>query len=141
MTPTGIGAIRAAATTALGGRIGVELILLGEASAYPHGAGKPQAVRAGEVVLMDCGTTVHGYQSDISRSFVYGKASVRQRQVWDQMRPGQDVALAAATLGTPGGQVDDGGRDSYERLCWGQGIRQAVGEGKKREIWLDMGGR
>src|SRR3546814_11163462 len=91
MTPTDIGAIMAAATAALGGKGGFELILLGEASAYPHGSGKPQAVRAGEVVLMDCGTTVHGYQSDISRSFVYGKASARQRQVWDQMRKGQDA--------------------------------------------------
>src|SRR3546814_6032061 len=48
----------------------------------------------------------HGYQSDISRSFVYGKASARQRQVWDQMRKGQDVAFAAAKLGTPAGKVD-----------------------------------
>ena len=73
-----------------------ELILLGEASAYPHGSGQPQTVKPGEVVLMDCGASVHGYQSDISRSFVYGKASARQRQVWDQMRKGQDVAFAAA---------------------------------------------
>src|SRR3546814_17228666 len=101
MTPTDIGAIMAAATTALGGRSGFELILLGEASAYPHGSGKPPAVRAGAVVLMDCGTTVHGYQSDISRSFVYGKASARPRQVWGQMRQGQGVHLAAAQLGTP----------------------------------------
>src|SRR3546814_8632546 len=59
MTPTDIGAIMAAATTALGGRSGFELILLGEASAYPHGSGKPQAVRAGEGGMMECGTTVH----------------------------------------------------------------------------------
>jgi len=123
MTPTDIGAIMAAATAALGGKGGFELILLGEASAYPHGSGKPQAVRAGEVVLMDCGTTVHGYQSDISRSFVYGKASARQRQVWDQMRKGQDVAFAAAKLGTPAGKVDDAVRAYYESLGWGPGYK------------------
>ena len=67
MTPAEIGAIMRAATVALGGRSEFELILLGEASAYPHGSGKPQAVKAGEVVLMDCGASVHGYQSDISR--------------------------------------------------------------------------
>src|SRR3546814_18668234 len=70
---------------------------------------------------MDCGTTVHGYQSDISRSFVYGKASARQRQVWDQMRKGQDVAFAAAKLGTPAGKVDDAVRAYYESLGWGPG--------------------
>jgi len=119
MTPADIGAIMAAATTALGGRSEFELILLGEASAYPHGSGKPQAVREGEVVLMDCGATVHGYQSDISRSFVHGKVSARQRQVWDQMRKGQDVAFAAAKLGTPAGAVDDAVRRYYAGLGWG----------------------
>ncbi|MDO9369494.1 MAG: Xaa-Pro peptidase family protein [Sphingopyxis sp.] len=123
MTPADIGAIMAAATRALGGKSEFELILLGEASAYPHGSGKPQAVKSGEVVLMDCGATVHGYQSDISRTFVYGKATVRQRQVWDQMRKGQDVAFAAAKLGTPAGKVDDAVRAYYESLGWGPGYK------------------
>ena len=123
MTPADIGAIMAAATIALGGKSEFELILLGEASAYPHGSGKPQAVKNGEVVLMDCGATVHGYQSDISRSFVYGKATPRQRQVWDQMRKGQDVAFAAAKLGTPAGHVDDAVRSYYESLGWGPGYK------------------
>ena len=123
MTPADIGAIMKAATIALGGKSEFELILLGEASAYPHGSGKPQAVKSGEVVLMDCGATVHGYQSDISRSFVYGTASARQRQVWDQMRKGQDVAFAAAKLGTPAGKVDDAVRAYYESLGWGPGYK------------------
>ena len=123
MTPAEIGAIMRAATVALGGKSEFELILLGEASAYPHGSGQPQAVKAGEVVLMDCGASVHGYQSDISRSFVYGKPSPRQRQVWDQMRKGQDVAFAAAKLGTPAGAVDDAVRAYYESLGWGPGYK------------------
>jgi Xaa-Pro dipeptidase len=123
MTPADIGAIMKSATEALGGKSEFELILLGEASAYPHGSGKPQAVKDGEVVLMDCGATVHGYQSDISRSFVHGKASARQRQVWDQMRKGQDVAFAAAKLGTPAGKVDDAVRAYYESLGWGPGYK------------------
>ena len=123
MTPAEIGAIMRAATVALGARSEFELILLGEASAYPHGSGQPQAVKPGEVVLMDCGASVHGYQSDISRSFVYGKPSPRQRQVWDQMRKGQDVAFAAAKLGTPAGKVDDAVRAYYESLGWGPGYK------------------
>ncbi|OJW27074.1 MAG: peptidase [Sphingopyxis sp. 65-8] len=123
MTPADIGAIMRAATRALGGNSEFELILLGEASAYPHGSGKPQAVKAGEVVLMDCGATVHGYQSDISRSFVYGKASPRQRQVWDEMRKGQDVAFAAAQIGAAAGTVDDAVRAYYQKLGWGPSYR------------------
>ena len=123
MTPADIGMIMRAATTALGGRSEFEMALLGEASAYPHGSGKPQAVKEGDVVLMDCGATVQGYQSDISRTFVHGKATFRQRQVWDQMRKGQDIAFAAAKLGTPAGAVDDAVRAYYQSLGWGPGYK------------------
>lgn len=123
MTPAQIGAIMRAATVALGGRSEFELILLGEASAYPHGSGQPQAVRPGEVVLMDCGASVHGYQSDISRTFVHGKATARQRQVWDQARKGQDIAFAAARSGAPAGGVDDAVRAYYESLGYGPGYK------------------
>lgn len=123
MTPADIGAIMNGATTALGGTPEFALILLGEASAYPHGSGKPQQVREGEVVLMDCGCTVHGYQSDISRTFAFGEANSEQRRVWSQMRKGQDVAFAAARVGVPAGSVDDAVRSYYERLGYGPGYK------------------
>jgi len=123
MTPADIGMIMRAATVAMGARSEFELILLGEASAYPHGSGKSQRVAKGEVVLMDCGASVHGYQSDISRSFVFGEATARQRKVWEQMRQGQEVAFAAAQTGAPAGSVDDAVRAYYESLGWGPGYK------------------
>ena len=123
MTPAQIGGIMNGATRALGGNPEFALVLLGEASAYPHGSGQPQAVRDGEVVLMDCGCTVQGYQSDISRTFVFGEASAEQRRVWDRMRQGQQVAFAAAQLGRSAGSVDDAVRAQYERWGYGPGYR------------------
>lgn len=123
MTPAQIGAIMNGATAALGGQPGFALILLGEASAYPHGSGQPQAVRDGEVVLMDCGCTVEGYQSDISRTFVFGEANAQQRRVWDQMHQGQQIAMAAARIGAPAGSVDDAVRAQYEAWGYGPGYR------------------
>lgn len=111
------------ATTAMGGTPEFSLVLLGEASAYPHGSGKPQEVREGEVVLLDCGCSVHGYQSDISRTFVFGEANTRQRMVWSQMRKGQQVAFEAANIGAPAGSVDDAVRRYYETLGYGPGYR------------------
>src|SRR5690606_41648375 len=74
-------------------------ILLGEAAAYPHGSGKPQKVVPGEVVLMDCGCNVHGYQSDVSRSFVFGgEPSAEQRKVWDEVHRGQQVDRKSTRL-------------------------------------------
>jgi Xaa-Pro dipeptidase len=119
MTPAQIGAIMNGATIALGGQPEFALVLLGEASAYPHGTGKPQAVREGEVVLMDCGCSVEGYESDISRTFVFGEPTAEQRRVWGHMRRGQDIAFAAARIGAPAGSVDDAVRREYERLGYG----------------------
>jgi Xaa-Pro dipeptidase len=122
MTPRDIGALMTAATTALGGKTEFNLILLGEAAAYPHGSGQPQAVKPGEVVLMDCGCTVEDYQSDISRTFVYGAApSAEQRKVWNDVSQGQKTAIAAAKLGEPAGSVDDAVRALYQRLGYGPG--------------------
>ncbi|MEG8220940.1 Xaa-Pro peptidase family protein [Sphingomonas sp. HH69] len=122
MAPADIGALMTAATTALGGKTEFNLVLLGEAAAYPHGSGKPQAVRAGEVVLMDCGCTVGDYQSDISRTFVYGATpSAQQRTVWNDVAQGQAIAFAAAQLGTPAGSVDDAVRAHYESRGYGPG--------------------
>jgi Xaa-Pro aminopeptidase len=123
MRPANIAAIMNGATEALGGTVGFALILLGEASAYPHGSGQPQQVRDGEVVLMDCGCTVEGYQSDISRTFVFGEANAEQRRVWEHMRRGQDIAFAAARVGRPAGSVDDAVRAQYERWGYGPGYR------------------
>lgn len=123
MTPAQIGAIMNGATEALGGSPEFALVLLGEASAYPHGSGRPQAVRDGEVVLMDCGCTVEGYQSDISRTFVFGEPTREQRRVWGHMREGQNIAFAAARIGRPAGSVDDAVRAQYERWGYGPGYR------------------
>ncbi|WNO55150.1 M24 family metallopeptidase [Stakelama saccharophila] len=123
MTPADIGALMTAATTALGGEVEFNLILLGEAAAYPHGSGKPQQVRDGEIVLMDCGCTVHGYQSDVSRTFVHGEPSAEQRKVWNQVHRGQQVAFEAAKIGAPAGSVDDAVRRYYESLGYGPGYR------------------
>lgn len=120
MGPQDIGALMSNATQKLGGGEGFNLILLGEASAYPHGSGKPQKVVPGEVVLMDCGCNVHGYQSDISRSFVFGgKPNDEQRKVWNEVHKGQQIAFAAAKPGVPAGEVDDAVRRYYQSLGYG----------------------
>ena len=119
MTPANVGALMTAATVRLGGAPEFALILLGAAAALPHGSREAQRVREGEVVLMDCGCTVDGYQSDISRTFVPGRAPDAVRRVWDEVAHGQQVALAAAQVGAPAGSVDDAVRAYYTPLGYG----------------------
>ena len=124
MTPTDIDALIAAAQKQLGGSYDGGLILLGEASAYPHGSHKPQRVKRGEVVLMDCTCAVHGYQADITRTYVFGAdPTAEQRKVWDQVHRGQQIAIQAAKVGVPAGAVDDAVRAAYESWGYGPGYK------------------
>jgi Xaa-Pro dipeptidase len=123
MNPKQIGAMMDAAHTALGATPEFALILLGEASAYPHGSDKPQSVQDGEVVLMDCGCSVQGYQSDISRTFVFGEATAEQRKVWQQMHDGQQIAIETARVGLAAGKVDDAVRTQYVKWSYGPGYK------------------
>jgi Xaa-Pro dipeptidase len=123
MSGAEIGALMNSATVALGGSPEFALVLLNEASAYPHGSLQPQAVREGSIILMDCGCTVEGYQSDISRTWVYGTPSPRQRRVWNTVRRGQEIALEEAKIGIAAGQLDDAVRAYYESEGWGPGYK------------------
>jgi Xaa-Pro dipeptidase len=83
---------------------------VGEWSALPHGSPRPQVIREGQIILIDDGCTVQGYQSDISRSFVYGKPSDKQRTVFDVVHQAQAAALAAARPGVPCEAIDAAAR-------------------------------
>ncbi|WP_286829013.1 MULTISPECIES: M24 family metallopeptidase [Kordiimonas] len=123
MTPADITAMMRKAQASLGGQGIWGMALLAEASAYPHGSGQPQRLKEGDIVLMDCGCQVHGYQSDISRTFVFGEPTKRQREVWNTVRRGQQIAFETAQVGTPAGAVDDAVRKMYEGLGYGPGYK------------------
>jgi Xaa-Pro dipeptidase len=118
-----ISALMDHATAALGGAPEFSMVLLNEASAYPHGSLKHETVHEGSVILMDCGCTVHGYQSDISRTWVHGTPTARQRKVWNTIKRGQEIALETAKIGVPVGSLDDAVRGYYESAGWGPGYR------------------
>jgi Xaa-Pro dipeptidase len=118
-----ISALMDRATIELGAAPEFSMVLLNEASAYPHGSVQPQKIHEGSVILMDCGCVVHGYQSDISRSWIFGKATARQRKVWDTVKRGQEIALQTAKLNVPVGSIDDAVRKYYEKEGWGPGYK------------------
>jgi len=123
-----------AATEQLGGKHETTLVLLNEASAFPHGSATPQTLREGSVVLIDTGCSVHGYASDISRSWVFGSASARQRELWNTVKRGQEIALETARPGVPCGAVDRAVRAYYEGLGWSRdyalpGLSHRTGHG------------
>ena len=119
---------------ALGGGRPWSMALFNEASAYPHGTKQQQTITPGSLILMDSGCNVHGYQSDISRTLVFGEANKKQRKVWNTARHGQTVAMNAAKLGVPTGKVDDAVRQYYDSQGYGRdyalpGLSHRTGHG------------
>ena len=99
------------------------IVLFGEATAYPHGVNYVQTLRAGDMVLIDTGCKLHGYISDITRSYVFGEPSARQRFVWNAEKDAQLAAFAAAQLGVPCRKVDEAARASLVANGFGPGYK------------------
>jgi Xaa-Pro dipeptidase len=85
-------------------------VQVGEFSAFPHGSVAPQGIRESTIVMIDGGCSVEGYQSDITRTFVLGKASDKMKQVFDIVHRAQSAALGAAKPGVEAGSVDAAAR-------------------------------
>jgi Xaa-Pro dipeptidase len=85
-------------------------VQVGEYSALPHGSITPQVIRDGAILLMDGGCKVEGYASDISRTFVLGKATDKMKKVFDIVHKAQSTALTTARPGLPCGSVDAAAR-------------------------------
>ena len=83
---------------------------VGEYSAFPHGSATPEVIRQGSIIMIDDGCTVEGYQSDITRTFVLGKASDKMKKVFDIVHRAQSAGLAAARPGVECGDVDAAAR-------------------------------
>ncbi len=100
----------AAAFEALGAPGGGASASFGMYTAFPHGSIEPQKLKEGDVVLVDGGCGIQGYQSDITRTTVFGKPTERQVTVWNLEKQAQAAAFAAAKIGAPCESVDAAAR-------------------------------
>ncbi|HEY5797338.1 MAG TPA: Xaa-Pro peptidase family protein [Bosea sp. (in: a-proteobacteria)] len=95
----------------------------GEATAYPHGVPYEQTLQNGDMVLIDMGTKLGGYCSDITRTYVFGEPSDRQREIWNLEKRAELAGFAAAKLGAPCENVDLGARGVIEAAGFGPGYK------------------
>jgi Xaa-Pro dipeptidase len=89
---------------------GGALVLLGASAALPHGTLQPQRLKEGDVVLIDGGCAVEGYESDVTRTGIFGKPSEKISRAFEIVRKAQDAALDAARAGRLSGTVDEAAR-------------------------------
>lgn len=111
----------AAAHVALGLSPVFAAVQFGEATAYPHGVPHDQVLASGDMVLVDMGGRLHGYHSDITRTYVFGPSTPRQRHLWECERRAQLAAFAAAQPGALCQDVDKAARAVLEAAGFGPG--------------------
>ncbi|QGZ39739.1 Xaa-Pro dipeptidase [Pseudoduganella flava] len=100
-----------------------KIVLFGAATAFPHGVSYVRTLKDGDVVLIDTGCKLHDYISDITRTYVFGTPTARQREVWNAEKAAQQAAFDAAQLGVPCEEVDAAARRSLEAAGFGPGYK------------------
>lgn len=100
-----------------------KIVLFGPDSSFPHGVRDPKTLEFGDMVLIDTGCQLHDYISDITRSYVFGNPTEKQRKVWDAEKAAQAKAFDAAQLGIRCGDVDLAARAELEARGFGPGYK------------------
>ncbi|MDT8888162.1 M24 family metallopeptidase [Aquirufa regiilacus] len=92
--------------TELGAQHGFASVTFGVATSFPHGSSRKQILQKGDVVMLDCGCQVDGYESDITRTVVFGEPTQKQIDIWNLEKRAQQAGFEAAVLGAPCENVD-----------------------------------
>ncbi len=95
------------------------IVLFGEDSSYPHGVKVAKTLEENDIVLIDTGCQLEGYNSDITRTYVFGEANQRQRDMWQVEKNAQAAAFAAAQIGEPCNKVDIAARTCLAKAGMG----------------------
>ena len=124
ISPAEISSVINKAHAQMGARPDFALVLFGTSSALPHGSIKPQLLKKGDIVLMDCGCKVEGYCSDITRTIVFGADPTnRQLEIWKLEQKSQAAGFAAAQIGIACEQVDTAARKVITDAGFGPGYK------------------
>ncbi len=83
------------------------IVLFGKDSSFPHGVKSPKPLEENDIVLVDTGAQFRGYLSDITRTYIYGEPSEKEKKIWADEKAAQLVAFDAAQLGLACGNIDE----------------------------------
>lgn len=110
------------------------IIAFQENAGYPHHVVTDKKLRRNMAVLMDCGTTVGGYRSDLTRTGVFGKISVRFRKIFDLVSQAQKIGVSTVREGVTAGEVDAACRRFIAKAGYGDYFIHGTGHGVGLEI-------
>ena len=99
------------------------IVQFGHATAFPHGIPGVQHLRKDELVLIDTGCSVEGYNSDVTRTWIFGEANAEQLRIWNLERAAQQAAFDAVRPGVACEAVDQAARTVLEAAGLGPDYR------------------
>ncbi|QED49105.1 M24 family metallopeptidase [Cytobacillus dafuensis] len=105
------------------------IVLSGAKAALPHGRPDSKTINNGDFLLIDMGVIVDGYCSDITRTFVIGEETSKQREIYDIVRKATEEGVNACKTGIPVGQIDIAARNVIKEAGYGQYFNNRVGHG------------
>ncbi|WP_269435480.1 M24 family metallopeptidase [Burkholderia savannae] len=97
------------------------IVLFGPDTAYPHGVKRPKRLEHNDMVLIDTGCQLYDYHSDITRTYVFGSADARQREVWEHEKHAQRIAFERVKAGVSAEEGDRAVRTYLQSIGYGPG--------------------
>ena len=110
------------------------IVASGPRSALPHARTGDRVLETGDFVLLDFGAVTAGYCSDITRTFVLGRASEEQREIYDIVREANSRASGAIRVGMTGMAADAVARDYIDGRGFGEAFGHSLGHGIGLEV-------
>lgn len=110
------------------------IVVSGERSAMPHGRATNKKIKKGDAITMDFGFYVNGFASDMTRTVFVGKASQRQKLVYNTVLEAVLTANAAAKAGIDCKKLDGIARTIIEKAGFGEFFRHSLGHGLGIEV-------
>jgi Xaa-Pro dipeptidase len=104
-------------------------VLSGAKSSLPHGHPDHKKLEEGDFLLIDMGVIADGYCSDITRTFVLGEATKKQKEIYNIVRRATQAGVETAKEGTPIGAIDRVARNVIKEAGYGQYFNNRVGHG------------
>ncbi|MCX8177632.1 MAG: Xaa-Pro peptidase family protein [Candidatus Bathyarchaeota archaeon] len=110
------------------------IVASGARSAYPHGGCVDRKIQAGDLVVIDIGASYRHYRSDMTRTFVAGEPSSKQKQLYELVKLAQEKAIKAIKPGVKAGDVDAAARSVIEKAGYGENFVHGLGHGVGLEV-------
>ncbi|HEX6535063.1 MAG TPA: Xaa-Pro peptidase family protein [Gemmatimonadaceae bacterium] len=110
------------------------IVAAGERAALPHARASARPVSPGDFLLIDFGAIVDGYCSDVTRTFVVGRATAEQREAHDVVRAANERAASLVRAGMRGRDADALARRYIEERGWGEAFGHSLGHGIGLEV-------